>query len=210
MRDNSNIHADRSSLPGKRELARRLKKHVRKQLEKIEEGQKDWSKKNNSDAVHDVRVATRRLGTVLDVVAFSSARKAAKKACKRLKKLRHVLSAPRDTDVVLGKIRERAKAGANSRRAQLWNLVIRKTRDESEAARAESNLWLKDFDLSRLERRVTKIVRCYLKDGFFLSDLGGAADAPKRSGSRSRGRRARLGIPHASMRSGSRQKHSAT
>jgi CHAD domain-containing protein len=175
MQNNQNHNSDDAAVPGKRKLARRLKKHVKKQLEKIEQAHKESVEKSDSNAVHDLRVATRRLATVLNVVTFSNPDKAASKARKRLKKLRHALSAQRDIDVLLKKMRERSHAAASRRRRELWNMAIQRTRDEGKSIRSESAGWLKDFDLRGLERRITSIARRHLKNGFDWSDLGGAA-----------------------------------
>lgn len=132
-------------------------------------------RKSDPEAVHDLRVATRRLGTVLDVVAFSAPAKAAKKTRKKLKRLRHVLSARRDIDVLLNTMQARAKQAASMRRKQLWNIAIHETRIEGAAARGQSKRWLKHFNLADLERQIRNIVRQRLKDGFSWSDLVAAA-----------------------------------
>jgi CHAD domain-containing protein len=176
MEDNLNSGHDEVSLPGKQELGRRLMKHVKKEIRKLERAYSDSISKNDPDAVHDVRVATRRLGSVLDVVAFANPEKAAKKARKRLKKLRHILSEERDIDVLLKTMQERARNATNERRAQLWTIAIRQTRREGDAARSESTRWLKGFDLDALDTQIKKVVRKHLKGGFAWRDLSAVAD----------------------------------
>ena len=175
MKENSNGVSVALSLPRSGELTERLKDHVRKQLRKMKRTYQRSVRRSDPAAVHDLRVATRRLGTVLDVVAFCTPRKAAKKARKRLKKLRHMLSARRDIDVLLKKMQERARAAVSRRRKHLWNVVIRETRNEGETARKKSKHWLKSFDIDRLEEQIRTIVHQHLKGDFPWSDLSAAA-----------------------------------
>ena len=175
MEDNSRAGRLRLRPSERPEVTERLKNHLEKQLRKMKRAYRGSVRKSDAAAVHDLRVATRRLGAVLQVVTFSNPEKVAKKASKKLKKLRRVVSAQRDIDVLLKKMQERAKEAASKRREQLWNVVICASRSESQAARRKSHLWLRSFDIDQLEKQIRKIVRKHLKDDFSWGDLGAAA-----------------------------------
>jgi CHAD domain-containing protein len=149
-----------------REFRRSLKRHMKKQLRKLRRSYKGSVRRRDPDAVHDLRVATRRLATVLDVVTFSKHPKSVEKIARRLKQLRHVLSARRDIDVHVNIMRARQRSAASRRRKQLWNLAIRATSAEGEGVRKQSKRYLKSFDLRDLEHQIRKIVYKRLKNGF--------------------------------------------
>jgi CHAD domain-containing protein len=155
-----------------REVARRFKKHVRKQVRKLRRTYTAASSTNDAQAVHDLRVATRRLQTVLDLATFSKPKKSARKARKELKQLRHVLSVRRDTDVLAATMRSRATRAASAHRTRLWNRAARETRGEGERAARKSERWLKSYKVSRLAARIKKIAAGSLNDGFSSSALG--------------------------------------
>jgi len=175
MKEKQQVQPEALSPRRERELTQRLNDHLSKRLRDMRRSYKRSVRKSDPDAVHDLRVATRRVGTVLDVVAFSAPAKAARKTRKKLKRLRHVLSARRDLDVLLNTMQARAKQAASMRRKQLWNIAIHEIRIEGEAARRQSRRWLKHFNLADLERQIRNIVRQRLKDGFSWSDLRAAA-----------------------------------
>jgi hypothetical protein len=79
----------------------------------------------SASAIHDLRVATRRLQTRVDLAAISKPSKRAAKLRKRLKRLRHTLGERRDVDMILGKLRERAANTASARRRRILGSVIR-------------------------------------------------------------------------------------
>jgi CHAD domain-containing protein len=154
-----------------REVARRFKKHVRKQVRNLKRTYAAASRSNDPEAVHDLRVATRRLQTVLQLATFPKPKKRVRKARKELKQLRHLLSARRDIDVLAKTMRSRAARAAGAHRRRLWNRAARETGREGEREAKKSKRWLKSFKVSRLAAEIEKIVAGRLNDGFSSSAL---------------------------------------
>lgn len=157
-----------------REVARRFKKHVRKQVRELRRTYAVASRSNDAEAVHDLRVATRRLQTILELATFPKPEKSARKARKKLKQLRHVLSARRDIDVLAETMRSRANRAASAHRRSLWNRAARETGREGEREARKSKRWLKSFKVSRLADEIEKIVAGHLNDGFSSTVLSPA------------------------------------
>jgi CHAD domain-containing protein len=153
------------------ELVRRFRKNARKQLHELKRTYKAASRSDDAEAVHDLRVATRRLQTILDLAACSDSKKDAGQLKKKLKKLRHTLSVKRDTDVLTRTMRSRAAGAASAARRRLWNQAARETRAEGERAARESRRWLRGQKLSELVSGIRKIVNDRINDGFSSRDL---------------------------------------
>lgn len=149
-----------------REVARRFKKLVRKQVRNLRRTYNAASRSNDPEAVHDLRVATRRLQTALELATFPEPKKGARKARKKLKQLRHVLSARRDIDVLAQTMRSRANQAASAHRRRLWNRAARETRMEGEREVKTTKRWLNSFKVNKLAGDIKKIVDGRLNDGF--------------------------------------------
>jgi hypothetical protein len=137
--DGPAMHKRESSI-SERDLNRRLIKFTGKQLRKLKTTYQTAAHGNDADAVHDLRVATRRLQTILDFAIFPKPEKRARNARKNLKKLRHALSVRRDTDVLTARMRSLAASAASTSRKRLWNRAAAglKTR-ESAPRKNQSN-----------------------------------------------------------------------
>ncbi|HEY2107035.1 MAG TPA: CHAD domain-containing protein [Candidatus Binataceae bacterium] len=155
-------------------MVRRFRKHVRQQVRKLKRTYAAAAHGNDKEAVHDLRVATRRLQTILELATFSKPMKSARKARKRLKQLRHVLSARRDIDVLVQTMRSRARTAASAHRRRLWNRAARETRNQGQREAKKTRRWLKSFKLNRLTGEIEKIVDGRLNDGFSSGTLSPA------------------------------------
>lgn len=154
-----------------REVARRFRKHARKQIHKLKRTYATASRRNDKDAVHDLRVATRRLQTILELATFPKPGKTARKARKQLKQLRHVLSRRRDFDVLAQTMRSRASHSASAQRRRLWNRAARDTGNLGQLEAKQSKRWLKSFKLKKLAAEIDKIVDASLNNGFSSATL---------------------------------------
>jgi CHAD domain-containing protein len=166
-----NRHVQRNSaVNSDGEFARRLEKHARKQVRKLRKTYKAAVRGSDTQAVHDLRVATRRLQTVLALAALDGPRKKADKPRKQLKKLRHALSLRRDIDVLAAAMRSRAGNSASARRRVLWNLAAREIANQGREVVKQSARWLKRHKLGRIESRIKTIMARRLKRGLTLDD----------------------------------------
>jgi CHAD domain-containing protein len=129
------------------------------------------SRTGDAEAVHDLRVATRRLQTILDLATVADAKNDVERLKKKLKKLRHVLSVKRDTDVLAQTMRSRAAGAASAARRSLWDQAARETRAEGEKAAGESQRWLRKQKMSKFTARIMKIVSSRVNNGFSSRDL---------------------------------------
>src|ERR1700751_6135003 len=92
-----------------KKLTRRLTKYVHKQLRKLDRAYEQSLSDNKRDAVHDIRVATRRLGATLRVAGMVKSGRPFKREEKALKRLRHILSAERDNELMLEAMQDEPK-----------------------------------------------------------------------------------------------------
>ena len=112
-------------------LRRAFWRQVRKVSRRLREEYRRVLRSGSATAIHDLRVATRRLQTLVDLAALSKPSKRAAKLRKRLKSLRHTLGSRRDLDMILGKLRERARNTASARRRRILRAVIRQIAPEA-------------------------------------------------------------------------------
>jgi len=154
-----------SSAVRQRELPRQFKKQARKQVHKLKRTYRAALSTGDADSVHDLRVVTRRLQTILDLATFPDPSKTATKARKRLRKLRHALNVRRDTDVLASAMRSRSARASSGHRRKLWNQAARETHMEGERAAKKSGRWLKRHKLSRIAPLIGKVVAKRLEGG---------------------------------------------
>ncbi len=83
------------------------------------------------EAVHDMRVATRRLRAALDVAEPFFGAKEFKRAARRVRTLARSLGTVRDSDVLLGALRERHAAASPEERVGLEGLLDRISADRA-------------------------------------------------------------------------------
>ena len=106
-------------------------RRVQKVPRRLREEYKRVLRSGSAGAIHDLRVATRRLQTLVDLAALWEPGKPAAKLRKRLKWLRHTLGRRRDVDMILGKLKERAANTASARRRRILRAVIRQMTPEA-------------------------------------------------------------------------------
>jgi CHAD domain-containing protein len=106
------------------QLGRAFTRRVRKVSRRLREEYRRALRSGSAGAIHDLRVATRRLQTLVDLAALSKPSKRGAKLRKRLKWLRHTLGTRRDVDMILGKLRERARNTASARRRGILRALI--------------------------------------------------------------------------------------
>ena len=114
-----------------KKLRRAFTRRVHKVSRRLREEYKRVLRSGSAGAIHDLRVATRRLQTLVDLAALSKPSKCAAKLRKRLKSLRHTLGKRRDVDMILGKLRERAANTVSARRRRILRAVIRQMTPEA-------------------------------------------------------------------------------
>ena len=157
-----------------KDLQRRFTRQTRKYLRRLHVAYKQVARGYTAKAIHDLRVATRRLQTLLDVAALSKPSKSIAQLRKPLKRLRHALGRRRDIDVLLSKLRERVRTATSSRRRQLWQLAIRELRQEAKQAARETHKELKAIAERKLERRIRKVIHDQLRKAAPWPELGSA------------------------------------
>jgi CHAD domain-containing protein len=78
---------------------------------------------DDPDAVHDLRVATRRVQEALSVLTATSPSKRAERLRRTLRRARRALGSWRNLDVSLQEVTRRRRATRSPRRRAAWNLV---------------------------------------------------------------------------------------
>jgi CHAD domain-containing protein len=118
----------------------------------------------HDEAVHQVRVAGRRLRVALPLLARKGDSRTVRRAVKVLRRMTRAVGAGRDMDVVLGLFQDRLDALRNTTAEQRALLSrLRAARARSRAQMAEDIL---DLDIDGLRRNLRRVLRA------------GAADAP--------------------------------
>jgi CHAD domain-containing protein len=110
------------------------------------------------EALHDMRVATRRLRAALEVFAPAFPAKRHRKALKRVKKLADALGERRDRDVAIEFLSEFAGEAPEADRAATETLIER-LREEQRQANEELAPFLEAKRLKKLRRRLRKLVK---------------------------------------------------
>src|SRR5205807_8262189 len=81
-------------------LQRAFARRVHKRWRQLRDAGKDLRQSYSPNAIHDLRVATRRLQALLDFAVRTAPSKPCAKLRKRLKRLRHALGNRRNIDVM--------------------------------------------------------------------------------------------------------------
>ncbi len=111
----------------------------------------------DTERLHDMRVATRRLRAALEVFAPCFSAKRHRKALKRVKRLADALGERRDRDVAVESLREFAANAPEGDRAAVEALVGR-LRVEQLRANERLAPYLAPKRLKKLRRRLRKLV----------------------------------------------------
>jgi CHAD domain-containing protein len=119
----------------------------------------------SASSIHDLRVTTRRLQTLVDVASISTPNRRAAKLRKRLRRLRHILGRRRDLDVSLDKLKQRAGKTASARRRRILRALIRMMTPEVKQVTQEMHRATKKTDIKKLGRLTYKTIgRGHIKD----------------------------------------------
>lgn len=114
------------------------------------------------EALHDMRVATRRLRAALEVFAPAFPEKRHRKALKRVKRLADALGERRDRDVAIEFLAEFAGEAPEADGAAIEALIERLRREQRQA-NEELAPFLADKRLKKLRRRLRKLVKAAAK-----------------------------------------------
>lgn len=114
------------------------------------------------EAVHDMRVATRRLRAALEVFAPCFPAKRHRKALKRVKALADALGERRDPDVSIEFLSSFADEAPEADRAALAALIER-LRDEQRQANEDLAPYVSAKRLKKLRRRLARLVKAAAK-----------------------------------------------
>jgi CHAD domain-containing protein len=113
---------------------------------------------DNVEAVHDMRVATRRLRAALEVFELCFPRKRQRKALKKVKALADALGERRDADVEIALLEGLLDEAAEADRGALHKLI-----EELRGRQVEANEALAPYvapkRLKKLKRRLKKLVK---------------------------------------------------
>lgn len=136
-------------------LEAELRKRFAVQLQKLRGSWRFYEAESPTKAVHDLRVASRRLRAFADVIEHGSGRKAARRFRRRLSKIARAVSELRSADVLLGVVeQELATASFDADRASLEHLLERLARTRKTAERRARGE-LERVDLAVLLARLT-------------------------------------------------------
>jgi len=117
----------------------------------------------DADAVHDLRVVTRRLQQVLSALAPSPGPKRVRRLRRTLRRVRRALGAWRNYDVILEAVTKRRKATRSPHKRAAWTLVREhlEKRRLDEMIRARRRLLDKDLSAfaDRLETVITDLLQ---------------------------------------------------
>jgi CHAD domain-containing protein len=139
-------------------LQRAFARRARKVSRRLREEYRQVLRTRSATAIHDLRVATRRMQTLVDLAALSNPSKRAAKIRKRLKLLRHTLGSRRDLDIILGKLRERAANTASTRRRRTLHWVIQQMTPEARQITRRMRRATKKTGITKLRRLIKKTV----------------------------------------------------
>lgn len=113
---------------------------------------------DNVEAVHDMRVATRRLRAALEIFEPCFPRKRRRKALKKVKALADALGERRDADVEIAMLEDLLDEAAETDRGALRDL-IEELRVRQAAANEELAPYVDPKRLKKLRRRLKKLVK---------------------------------------------------
>jgi exopolyphosphatase / guanosine-5'-triphosphate,3'-diphosphate pyrophosphatase len=133
-------------------------KMLRERAQKLFEWRDDVLKNQESEAVHKMRVATRRLRATLDAFESCSKPRQFKRVYRQIKEMANRLGFARDTDVMLQGLRERHERVANDEKAGVQWLIDRLTAYR-ELRQEELETFFEMLDEDELEHEIETCVR---------------------------------------------------
>lgn len=106
-----------------------------------------------------MRVATRRLQTLLSVTALKRNDESVAKLRRQLKRLRRLLGEKRDIDLVVARLRARIRRTSSKQRRRVWLTALRFMTGKGVKATRSVRRKLKQINEARLERKFERAIR---------------------------------------------------
>jgi CHAD domain-containing protein len=144
------------------ELPKTLRKLVARYARKLLENYQNLDF-GEREAAHDLRVTTRRLQAILDLISSGKTKGKLRKLRSRLKRLRHVIGEARDLEITLDRAQQCSRRTVSSSRRELWEQIENDTHRELDRAAAQARRSLRQIPAHRLQRQLKHAVRKRLK-----------------------------------------------
>jgi len=141
-----------STVSSDKELRAVFRRRAKKLWRRPSSAREQVLEQAGADAIHDLRVATRRFQTRIDVSALSRPSKSGAKLRKREQRLRHALGGRRDVDVILEKLRGRIRDSASAHRRSLLRSVMRQLASEASRQSVQMRREIKKIGSRKLHR----------------------------------------------------------
>jgi exopolyphosphatase/pppGpp-phosphohydrolase len=126
---------------------------LRKSIQKFAHWRDIVLKREDVEAVHKMRVASRRLRALMDAYTAINTRKIYKKAYQRVKQVAAALGGVRDTDVMLQRMQERSAHAASDEQAGIhW--FIERLQVYHDARQQAMDVQLRDLDVQDLQQQI--------------------------------------------------------
>ncbi len=139
-------------------FARSGRQMLRERAEKMLEWHDEVLKHDDPEAVHKMRVASRRLRAILDAYESCCKPKQFKKVYREVKKLADLLGAARDTDVMLQRLHEQCEETPVEEQAGMQWLMAR-LEDYRQQKQQDLEAYFDQLDEQDLQRRIESCMR---------------------------------------------------
>jgi len=167
-----------STVSSDKELRAAFRRRAEKLWRRLSNAREQVLEEGGADAIHDLRVATRRFQTLIDVSALSRPSASGAKLRKRVKRLRHALGGRRDLDVIIEKLRGRIRDSASARRRQLLRSTMRQLAPEARQQSDQMRREIKKIGSRKLHRLGR---RALMSSNVSRLSLGNLSDAIERA-----------------------------
>lgn len=153
--DHSELTGDTANVPSFLQHGRNL---LHERVQKMLSWRDDVLHNDDIEAVHKMRVATRRLRAVLDAYAPMCDPKALKKVLRQIKELADALGNARDTDVMIQKMqREQEQVSDEAEQGVQW--LIARLQSYRKQQQAVLEALLQQLDQDALQRQIADCLR---------------------------------------------------
>lgn len=169
-----------SRVSSDKDLQAALRRRAKKLWRRLSNARAQVLEDAGADAIHDLRVATRRLQTLIDVSARCGPSASGAKLRKREKRLRHSLGARRDLDVMREKLRRRIRDSASARRRQLLRSTMRQLAPEARVQSDRMRREIKKIGSRKLHRLVRRALMSANVKRLSLGNLAEAIEQAER------------------------------
>ncbi len=169
-----------SRVSSDKDLQAGLRRRAKKLWRRLAQARAQVLEDAGTDAIHDLRVATRRLQTLIDVSARRGPSASGAKLRKREKRLRHALGARRDLDVMREKLRGRIRDSASAHRRQLLRWTMRQLAPEARVQSDRMRREIKKIGSRKLHRLVRRALMSANVKRLSLGNLAEAIEQAER------------------------------